>query len=69
VEELDPELNKCKRGFWDLEISQWTWEEPPGWIRMFGQGFNDEHPNEIAAHWLDGSVGPEKADFIKNAGI
>lgn len=69
VEELDPELSKCKRGFWDLEISQWTWEEPPGWIRMFGQGFNDEHPNEIAAHWLDGSAGPEKADFIKNAGI
>jgi hypothetical protein len=32
---------------------------------MFGSGFNDEHPNEIAAHWIDGSAGTEKAAFFR----
>lgn len=58
--DIQPDLRYCKRGFWDLQMSQWTWEEPPGWIDMFGSGFNDEHPNEIAAHWIDGSAGKEK---------
>jgi hypothetical protein len=31
---------------------------------MFGKGFNDEHPNEIAAHWIDGSAGEEKRLFF-----
>jgi hypothetical protein len=59
-----PELINCKRGFWDLKMSQWTWEEPPGWVRTFGSGFNDEHPNEIAAHWIDGSAGNEKKKYF-----
>jgi hypothetical protein len=58
--DIRPDLRFCKRGFWDLQMSQWTWEEPPGWIDMFGSGFNDEHPNEIAAHWIDGTAGKEK---------
>jgi hypothetical protein len=32
---------------------------------MFGSGFNDEHPNEIAAHWIDGSAGKEKSEFFR----
>uniref|UniRef100_A0A6C0ANY5 Uncharacterized protein n=1 Tax=viral metagenome TaxID=1070528 RepID=A0A6C0ANY5_9ZZZZ len=59
-----PDLRYCKRGFWDLKMTQWTWEEPPGWKEMFGSGFNDEHPNEIAAHWIDGSAGSEKKQYI-----
>jgi hypothetical protein len=66
LDELDPDLRKCKRGFWDLKMSQWTWEEPKGWVTLFGSGFNDEHPNEIAAHWIDGSAGPERAEVMKN---
>lgn len=62
--DVKPDLRFCKRGFWDLKMSQWTWEEPPGWIQMFGSGFNDEHPNEIAAHWIDGSAGEKKAEFF-----
>jgi hypothetical protein len=62
--ETDPDLRKCKRGFWDIKLRQWTWEEPPGWVKTFGSGFNDEHPNEIAAHWLDGSAGKEKKAFF-----
>jgi hypothetical protein len=58
-----PDLRVCKRGFWDLKMSQWTWEEPPGWIQMFGSDFNDEHPNEIAAHWIDGSAGNKTIHF------
>jgi hypothetical protein len=65
LSETEPDLRYCKRGFWDLKLSQWTWEEPPGWIRFFGSGFNDEHPNEIAAHWIDGSAGTEKAAFFR----
>jgi len=62
--ETKPDLRFCKRGFWDIKMSQWTWEEPPGWVTTFGTGFNDEHPNEIAAHWLDGSAGKEKQLFF-----
>jgi len=65
LSETDPDLRYCKRGFWDIKMSQWTWEEPPGWVEMFGSGFNDEHPNEIAAHWIDGSAGKEKSDFFR----
>lgn len=64
LSESSPDLRKCRRGFWDLEMSQWTWEEPSGWANLFGSGFNDEHPNEIAAHWMDGSAGREKQDFF-----
>jgi len=64
VSDISPDLKKCKRGFWDLEMSQWTWEVPPGWVEMFGSGFNDEHPNEIAAHWIDGSAGVERRRFF-----
>jgi hypothetical protein len=64
ISETEPDLRFCKRGFWDLKMSQWTWDPPPGWIEMFGSGFNDEHPNEIAAHWIDGSAGKEKAEFF-----
>jgi len=32
---------------------------------MFGTGFNDEHPNEIAAHWIDGSAGKEKQEYFR----
>jgi len=64
ISDTDPDLRYCKRGFWDLKTSQWTWEEPPGWTEMFGSGFNDEHPNEIAAHWIDGSAGVERAEFF-----
>jgi hypothetical protein len=60
VNEQSPKLMACKRGFWDLILTQWTWEPPSGWEEMFGSGFNDEHPNEIAAHWLDGSAGEDK---------
>jgi len=60
-----PDLRYCKRGFWDIKMSQWTWEEPPDWVETFGSGFNDEHPNEIAAHWIDGSAGKEKASFFR----
>lgn len=62
--ELKPDLRYCKRGFWDLKMTQWTWESPPDWTKTFGQGFNDEHPNEIAAHWIDGSAGKERQDFF-----
>jgi len=62
--ELQPDLRYCKRGFWDLKMTQWTWESPPDWLRTFGEGFNDEHPNEIAAHWIDGSAGKEKQNFF-----
>jgi hypothetical protein len=65
ISETEPDLRYCKRGFWDLKLSQWTWEEPPGWVLMFGSGFNDEHPNEIAAHWIDGSAGTEKSAFFR----
>jgi len=64
VSDTTPDLKKCKRGFWDLEMGQWTWETPSGWIEMFGSGFNDEHPNEIAAHWIDGSAGVERKRFF-----
>jgi hypothetical protein len=63
--ETEPDLRNCKRGFWDLKMSQWTWEEPSGWVSLFGSGFNDEHPNEIAAHWLDGSAGKDKQEFFR----
>jgi len=69
LSETEPDLRFCKRGFWDLTLSQWTWDEPPGWVDMFGSGFNDEHPNEIAAHWIDGSAGKEKANFFHLRGI
>jgi len=64
--ETKPDLRYSKRGFWDLKMSQWTWQEPPEWIKTFGIGFNDEHPNEIAAHWIDGSAGKEKQQYIVN---
>lgn len=60
LSDLAPDLKECKRGFWDIKISQWTWEPPPDWIATFGTGFNDEHPNEIAAHWL--TDGPSQGD-------
>jgi hypothetical protein len=63
--ELDPDLRYCRRGFWDLHMAQWTWESPSGWERLFGRGFNDEHPHEIAAHWLDGSGGEEKREYFR----
>jgi hypothetical protein len=62
--EIQPDLRYCKRGFWDLKMTQWTWESPPDWVRTFGQGFNDEHPNEIAAHWIDGSSDKEKQKYF-----
>jgi len=62
--DLQPDLRYSKRGFWDLKMTQWTWESPPDWEKIFGQGFNDEHPNEIAAHWIDGSAGKEKQRFF-----
>ena len=58
------DIRETARGFYDLQRSVWTWEEPPGWIRMFGQGFNDEHPHEIAAHWIDGSGGAERQNYF-----
>ena len=64
VNEAEPDLRYCKRGFWDCKLSQWTWEAPSGWSRTFGSGFNDEHPNEIAAHWIDGSAGKEKQAYF-----
>jgi hypothetical protein len=45
-------------------ILQWTWEPPSGWIYVFGSGFNDEHPHEIIAHWIDGSAGEEKRKYF-----
>jgi len=65
--EVKPDLRFCKRGFWDLKMTQWTWEEPPGWLDLFGRGFNDEHPNEIAAHWIDGSAGSDKQRIFREA--
>jgi hypothetical protein len=65
ISDKEPDLRYCKRGFWDIKMSQWTWDEPPDWINTFGSGFNDEHPNEIAAHWIDGSAGKEKKDFFR----
>jgi len=65
LSETEPDLRYCKRGFWDLKMSQWTWDPPPGWIDMFGSGFNDEHPNELSAHWIDGSAGMEKEAFFR----
>ena len=59
-----PDLRYCKRGFWDTMILQWTWEPPSGWISVFGSGFNDEHPHEIIAHWIDGSAGEEKRKYF-----
>ena len=67
INEGKPDVRYCKRGFWDLKMTQWTWEEPPGWKDLFGTGFNDEHPNEIAAHWIDGSAGPERQQNIRQA--
>jgi hypothetical protein len=67
IHEGKPDVRFCKRGFWDLKMTQWTWEEPPGWKDLFGTGFNDEHPNEIAAHWIDGSAGPERQQNIRQA--
>jgi hypothetical protein len=64
INEKDPDLRYCKRGFWDCKLSQWTWETPTGWVKTFGSGFNDEHPNEIAAHWIDGSAGKEKQEYF-----
>ena len=64
LNELSPDLKACKRGFWDCMISQWTWDPPSGWERTFGVGFNDEHPNEIAAHWIDGSAGEERQRYF-----
>lgn len=61
---LSPDLRICKRGFYDLKMNQFVWECPPGWIEQFGEGFNDEHPHEIAAHWIDGSVGKEKQEYF-----
>ena len=61
---ISPDIRYSKRGFWDTKMSQWTWESPPGWDMMFGTGFNDEHPNEIVAHWIDGSAGKEKQTFF-----
>lgn len=62
--ELSPDLKVCKRGFWDLEAQMWLWEAPSGWTQLVGVGFNDEHPHEIIAHWIDGSAGPEKQKFF-----
>jgi len=62
--DASPDLKRCKRGFWDLVMGQWTWEPPSGWISMLGEGFNDEHPNEIAAHWIDGSAGAKKREYF-----
>ena len=67
VSEGSPDIRFSKRGFWDLKMTQWTWEEPPGWKDLFGTGFNDEHPNEIAAHWIDGSAGSERYRHIRQA--
>jgi hypothetical protein len=64
LSDLNPDLRHCKRGFWDLETMQWTWECPPGWESMFGTGFNDEHPHEIIAHWIDGSAGEAKRQYF-----
>ena len=64
LSDLNPDLRNCKRGFWDLEAKQWTWESPPGWDQTFGRGFNDEHPHEIAAHWIDGSLGEAKRQYF-----
>jgi hypothetical protein len=67
LSETFPDLRNCKRGFWDMKMTQWTWEEPPGWTELFGSDFNDEHPNEIAAHWADGSAGKDKQMIINRA--
>lgn len=64
--ELSPDLRFCKRGFWDIIMSQWTWETPSGWETTFGTGFNDEHPHEIAAHWIDGSAGSERKKYMND---
>jgi len=64
LSDVIPDLKECKRGFWDVKISQWTWEPPPDWIETFGTGFNDEHPNEIAAHWIDGSSTGERKEYF-----
>ena len=65
VNDLSPDLKNCKRGFWDIELAQWTWEPPPGWVISFGHSFNDEHPNEIAAHWIDGSSTSERQAYFR----
>ena len=65
VNDVSPDLRYSKRGFWDLKMMQWTWEAPPGWIEQFSTGFNDEHPHEIAAHWIDGSAGVERKEFFR----
>ena len=64
LSDTQPDLKACKRGFWDLRFSQWTWDPPPGWEDTFGNGFNDEHPNEIAAHWIDGSSTRERQTYL-----
>jgi hypothetical protein len=64
MSDTEPDLRYCKRGFWDIKIGQWTWDEPPGWIDIFGKGFNDEHPNEIAAHWIDGTARKDNSVFF-----
>ena len=61
---ITPDLRYSKRGFWDIKMTQWTWEPPSGWIAMFGDGFNDEHPHEIIAHWIDGSAGEDKRQYF-----
>ena len=63
VSDISPDLKLCKRGFWDLQMEQWTWDTPSGWEDMFGTGFNDEHPNEIAAHWIDGTAGKNVSEI------
>jgi len=63
--EETPDLRYCKRGFWDLKMTQWTWEAPPGWSEVFTTGINDEHPHEISAHWIDGSAGAARKDFFR----
>jgi hypothetical protein len=64
INETDPDLRFCKRGFWDVKMSQWTWDPPSGWITLFGEGFNDEHPHEIIAHWIDGSAGEKRKEYF-----
>lgn len=59
-----PDLQETQRGFYDLVRGTWVWESPPGWDAMVGVGFNDEHPHEIAAHWIDGSAGAERQTYF-----
>jgi hypothetical protein len=61
---FSPDLQETQRGFYDLQRGAWMWETPSGWDSMFGSGFNDEHPHEIAAHWIDGSGGAERQKYF-----